>query len=116
MITRIGTITDIHAGVMENLFAADLAFLQDLYRRVNTRGPHPGGGHLPVLRAPVRRRRLGWAPGGIVTYAADRLYEEVAYVAYYLHWSREEILDLEHPERQRFVAQIGALNTRIQQS
>jgi hypothetical protein len=50
-----------------------------------------------------------------VTYAADRLYEEVAYVAYYLHWSREDILDLEHMERQRFVAQIGALNTRIQQ-
>ena len=32
-----------------------------------------------------RRRR--WAPGGIVTYAPDRLYEEVAYVAYHFHWS-----------------------------
>ncbi len=38
VITRIGTITDIHAGVVENLFAADLAFLQDLYRRINTEG------------------------------------------------------------------------------
>jgi hypothetical protein len=38
VITQIGTITDIHAGVVENLFAADLAFLQDLYRRVNTEG------------------------------------------------------------------------------
>ena len=38
VITRIGTITDVHAGVVENLFAADLAFLQDLYRRVNTEG------------------------------------------------------------------------------
>jgi hypothetical protein len=37
-------------------------------------------------------------------------------VAYYLHWSHEEILDLDHRERQRFVAEIGALNTRIQQS
>jgi len=71
---------------------------------------------VPVLLAPVRRRRLGWAPGGIETYATDRLYEEVAYVAYYLHWSREEILDLDHLERQRFVAQIGALNTRIKES
>ena len=59
---------------------------------------------------------VGWAPGGIVTYAAERLYEEVAYVAYYFHWSRDEILDLEHAERQRFVAQIAALNTRAQQS
>ena len=44
VITRIGTIDDVHAGVIENLFASDLAFLQDLYRRVNTGGPHPGGG------------------------------------------------------------------------
>jgi len=71
---------------------------------------------VPVLLPPVRSRRVRWAPGGIETYATDRLYEEVAYVAYYLHWSREEILDLDHLERQRFVAQIGALNTRIQQN
>ena len=38
VISRIGTITDVHAGIVENLFAADLAFLQDLYRRVNTEG------------------------------------------------------------------------------
>jgi len=38
VITRIGSITDVHAGIVENLFAADLAFLQDLYRRVNTEG------------------------------------------------------------------------------
>jgi len=38
VVTRIGSVTDIHAGIMENLFAADLAFLQDLYRRVNQEG------------------------------------------------------------------------------
>ena len=38
VITRIGSISDVHAGIVENLFAADLAFLQDLYRRVNTEG------------------------------------------------------------------------------
>jgi len=38
VIVRIGNVTNIHAGVIENLFAADLAFLQDLYRRVNTEG------------------------------------------------------------------------------
>ena len=51
-----------------------------------------------------------------MTYATERLYSEVAYVAYYLHWSRDDILDLEHAERQRFVAEIAALNTRAQQS
>ena len=47
-----------------------------------------------------------------MTYAADRLYEEVAYVAYHFHWSLAEILDLEHPVRRRFVAEIGRINGR----
>ena len=38
VVTRLGTIDDVHAGIVENLFASDLAFLQDLYRRVNTEG------------------------------------------------------------------------------
>jgi hypothetical protein len=38
VITRIGSVTDVHAGIMEDLFATDLAFLQDLYRRINTEG------------------------------------------------------------------------------
>jgi hypothetical protein len=38
VITRIGTIEDIHTGIVEDFFASDLAFLQDLYRRVNAEG------------------------------------------------------------------------------
>jgi hypothetical protein len=38
VVTRIGSIEDVHAGIIENLFASDLAFLQDLYRRVNQEG------------------------------------------------------------------------------
>jgi hypothetical protein len=38
VLTRLGTLTDVHAGIVERLFAADLAFLQDLYRRINQEG------------------------------------------------------------------------------
>lgn len=38
VISRLGGIDDVHVGVVENLFASDLAFLQDLYGRVNTEG------------------------------------------------------------------------------
>lgn len=48
-----------------------------------------------------------------MTYATDRLYEEVAYVAYHFHWSLDEILELEHPLRQRFVTEIGSINQRL---
>jgi hypothetical protein len=47
-----------------------------------------------------------------VTYATERLYEEVAYLAYHFHWPLDELLDLEHPERQRYVEQIARLNQR----
>ncbi len=50
-----------------------------------------------------------------MTYAADRLYEEVAYVAYHFHWRLDDILDLEHAERRRYATEIGRINTRISQ-
>ena len=48
-----------------------------------------------------------------MTYAPDALRREVAYVAYHFHWSRNDILDLEHPERRRYVAEIGRINERM---
>ena len=48
-----------------------------------------------------------------MTYATDRLHEEIAYVAYHFHWDLDDILDLEHADRQRYVAEIGQINTRI---
>jgi hypothetical protein len=50
-----------------------------------------------------------------VTYATDRLHEEVAYVAYHLHWPLDDILDLEHPDRLRYVSEIAKINNRITQ-
>ncbi len=38
VVTRLGGIDDVHAGIVESLFASDLAFLQDLYRQVNQEG------------------------------------------------------------------------------
>ncbi|MEU9129895.1 hypothetical protein AB0D08_17605 [Kitasatospora sp. NPDC048540] len=37
-LTRLGSTPAIDAAVVENLFASDLAFLQDLYRRINQDG------------------------------------------------------------------------------
>lgn len=38
VVTRIGPVTDVHAGIIESLFASDVAFLQDFYRRINSEG------------------------------------------------------------------------------
>jgi hypothetical protein len=36
VITRLGALTDIHTGVIEGLFASDLAYVQRLYERFNS--------------------------------------------------------------------------------
>ena len=38
VVTRLGTLDEVHGGILENMFASDVAFLQDLYRRVNQEG------------------------------------------------------------------------------
>ncbi|KPC73210.1 hypothetical protein ADL35_27795 [Streptomyces sp. NRRL WC-3753] len=38
VITRLGTLAMVHDGVVENMFASDLAFLQDFYRQINAEG------------------------------------------------------------------------------
>jgi len=38
VITKLGTLTDISPSVVEGLFSADLAFLQNFYRQINETG------------------------------------------------------------------------------
>jgi transcriptional antiterminator len=48
-----------------------------------------------------------------VTYAPDRIHEEVAYVAYHFHWGLDQIIDLEHGQRLRYVQEIARINARM---
>lgn len=38
VITKLGTIKEVNADVIENLFSADLSYLQEFYRRINEDG------------------------------------------------------------------------------
>jgi hypothetical protein len=55
----------------------------------------------------------GKRAGGIIGYPSERLQEEVAYIAYHFHWSHEQILALEHRERQLWVQEIAKINRRL---
>ena len=46
-------------------------------------------------------------------YPSDRLHEEVAYLAFHLHWSYAEVTRLDHAERQRWVAEVARINQRL---
>lgn len=58
VVLRIGTVTQVNPGVIESLFAEDLAFLQDMYNRINGLGADvpavcPSCGHRFEMEAPV---------------------------------------------------------------
>ncbi len=38
VITKLGSLADLNTGIIENLFSADFAYLQDFYRRINENG------------------------------------------------------------------------------
>ncbi|MDY9927100.1 MULTISPECIES: DUF6760 family protein [unclassified Methanosarcina] len=41
------------------------------------------------------------------------MYEEVAFIAYHFHWSHEEIMNLEHRDRQRWCEEISKINQHL---
>jgi hypothetical protein len=44
VVTRLGLVSQVNPKVIENLYAADLAYLQDLYNRINRVEAAPVGG------------------------------------------------------------------------
>ncbi|WP_406185261.1 hypothetical protein [Streptomyces sp. NBC_01006] len=52
VITRLGSLPLVHDGVVENMFASDLAFLQDFYRQINAEGHTRAGVTCPHCEQP----------------------------------------------------------------
>ena len=52
--------------------------------------------------------------GGVVTgYPLDALYEEIAYLGYYMHWHYDTLLNLEHWERRKWCEETGKINKKV---
>lgn len=65
--------------------------------------------------SPVQYSILGGAriSGGVISYPSQQLYEEVAFIAYHFHWQRDDILNLDHANRQLWVAEINKINESL---
>jgi hypothetical protein len=46
-------------------------------------------------------------------YPIDRLYEEIAFIAYHFKWSYHELMEMEHSERRRWCREISKINQRV---
>ena len=49
-------------------------------------------------------------------YPLDAMFEEVAYLAYYLHWPYAEVMNLDHLERRRWVSEVDHINRRMNET
>lgn len=48
-----------------------------------------------------------------LAYPVEMVRSEVVFIAYHLHWSLTEILDLPHRERVAWVGQVSAMNKKV---
>lgn len=47
-------------------------------------------------------------------YPADRIYEEAAFIAYYFHWSHDDIMALSNLERLRWCKEISGIHRKME--
>lgn len=49
----------------------------------------------------------------MIGHPPDELFEEVAYIAYHLHWPYHELMSLDHRERRQWADEVARINTRV---
>jgi len=64
VLSRLGSLPEVHPGILENMFASDLAFLQDLYRRINQEGTTQAAITCPACRHEFTVEMAGDRLGG----------------------------------------------------
>jgi hypothetical protein len=51
--------------------------------------------------------------GGTVGYPLESIYEEVAFLGYYLHWEGDAIINMPHTERRKWCEEVSKINRKI---
>ncbi len=46
-------------------------------------------------------------------YPEDKIYEEAAFIGYYMHWNCEYIMQLPHLERLRWCSEVSKINSKL---
>src|SRR3989475_10119259 len=64
VVTRLGSVPQVTSGTIEGLFASDLAFLQDLYRRIHQEGHTQAAVTRPDCQHQLTGDPAGGRPGG----------------------------------------------------
>ncbi len=93
VIFQLGNLTAVTAQQLETLFLKDFDWLLDFYEKINQLEGY-------------------FVSESDIIYPLDWLYHEVSFLAFHFHWSLEDILNLEHQERRRWVREIEKLKQK----
>ena len=69
--------------------------------------------YLSALRGRSRGACKFYGSRRIRLYSKDKLYEECAFLGYYMHWSNEEIMSMAHMDRVKWCQEVSKINTKI---
>jgi len=50
------------------------------------------------------------------SYPLNKIYEEVAFIAYHFHWNHDDIMNMEHEERRKWCEEITSINLKLNKS
>ena len=45
----------------------------------------------------------------------DKIYEEAAFIGYYMHWEHDDIMKFPHRERIRWCEEVSKINSKLNQ-
>lgn len=65
---------------------------------------------MPALRKRNRGANKFYGGRSVELYPAEKIYEEAAFIAYYMHWGHDEIMEMSHLERLRWCREISKIN------
>jgi hypothetical protein len=49
-------------------------------------------------------------------YPLNRVYEEVAFIAFHFNWSYEELMEMDHKERRKWCEEISRINKSLNEN
>ena len=49
----------------------------------------------------------------IEVYPADKIFEETAFLAYYLHWTHDDVMALPHRDRILWCKEVSKINSKL---
>lgn len=96
VVTKLGSLSRVTTDVISKLFLEDFHYLKAKAIEINQSSP----------LQQEEEDSPEW----------DQIYKEITYLAYFLHWDYQTLINMDHRERQKWAKEVSELHARMNQS